>query len=102
MDKKEVKQRIEKLRETINKHRYLYHVLDKQEISDSALDSLKKELFDRLLNFAKNGPDFALKELNSKETGLNAEEVKNRLKIFGYNNLIEDKKTNHLLKLLKK
>ncbi|MCX6721984.1 MAG: NAD-dependent DNA ligase LigA [Candidatus Staskawiczbacteria bacterium] len=46
MDKKEAKQRIEKLRETINHHRYLYHVLDKQEISDSALDSLKKELFD--------------------------------------------------------
>ena len=46
MNKQEVKQRIEKLKETINHHRYLYHVLDKQEISDSALDSLKKELFD--------------------------------------------------------
>jgi DNA ligase (NAD+) len=46
MDKKEAKQRIEKLRKTINHHRYLYHVLDKQEISDPALDSLKKELFD--------------------------------------------------------
>ncbi len=46
MDKKEAKKRAEKLRETINYHRYLYHVLDKQEISDSALDSLKKELFD--------------------------------------------------------
>jgi len=30
----------------INYHRYIYHVLDKQEISESALDSLKKELFD--------------------------------------------------------
>ena len=46
MDKKETKQRIEKLKELINYHRYLYHVLDKQEISDAALDSLKKELFD--------------------------------------------------------
>ena len=46
MDKKEAKNRIEKLRVLINHHRYLYHVLDKQEISDSALDSLKKELFD--------------------------------------------------------
>jgi len=44
--KSEVKQRIHKLREVINHHRYLYHVLDKQEISDSALDALKKELFD--------------------------------------------------------
>ena len=46
MEKNQAKQRIEKLKETINHHRYLYHVLDKQEISDSALDSLKKELFD--------------------------------------------------------
>ena len=46
MDKIEAKQRIEKLKAVINHHRYFYHVLDKQEISDSALDSLKKELFD--------------------------------------------------------
>ncbi|MCK5590381.1 MAG: hypothetical protein KAI72_00345, partial [Candidatus Pacebacteria bacterium] len=44
-DLKEAKERVEKLRETINHHRYLYHVLDKQEISDEALDSLKHELF---------------------------------------------------------
>ncbi len=46
MNKEEAKKRIEKLKETVNHHRYLYHVLDKQEISDEALDSLKKELFD--------------------------------------------------------
>ncbi len=46
MDKREAKQRIEKLKKTIKRHRHLYHVLDKQEISDEALDSLKKELFD--------------------------------------------------------
>ena len=46
MNKAEAKKRIEKLKKLINHHRYLYHVLDRQEISDSALDSLKKELFD--------------------------------------------------------
>lgn len=46
MNKKEAKRRIEKLKKLINHHRYLYHVLDRQEISDAALDSLKKELFD--------------------------------------------------------
>lgn len=46
MNKADAKKRIEKLREVINHHRYLYHVLDKQEMSDEALDSLKKELFD--------------------------------------------------------
>ncbi|HBL39676.1 TPA: NAD-dependent DNA ligase LigA [Candidatus Uhrbacteria bacterium] len=46
MLKTKAKERIEKLRETINHHRYLYHVLDKQEISDAALDSLKHELYE--------------------------------------------------------
>jgi len=45
MDKQDVKKRIAKLREEINHHRYLYHVLDRQEISDAALDSLKHELY---------------------------------------------------------
>ena len=45
MDKQQVKQRIEKLKKLINHHRYLYHVLDRQEISSEALDSLKHELF---------------------------------------------------------
>jgi DNA ligase (NAD+) len=44
MNKAEAKGRIAKLREEINHHRYLYHVLDRPEISDAALDSLKNEL----------------------------------------------------------
>jgi len=38
------KDRVKKLRKTIDRHRYLYHVLDKEEISPQALDSLKYEL----------------------------------------------------------
>lgn len=45
MTKQEAKKRINKLRKVIIHHRYLYHVLDKPEISDAALDSLKHELF---------------------------------------------------------
>ncbi len=45
MDKRAAAERIEKLRDVIEHHRYLYHVLDTQEISDAALDSLKHELF---------------------------------------------------------
>ncbi len=44
MAKDEAKNRIEKLKMEINHHRYLYHVLDRIEISDAALDSLKHEL----------------------------------------------------------
>ncbi|MBI2627990.1 MAG: NAD-dependent DNA ligase LigA [Candidatus Niyogibacteria bacterium] len=43
-DQSEIKIRAEKLKKVINYHRYLYHVLDQQEISDAALDSLKHEL----------------------------------------------------------
>ncbi len=42
-----IRTRASKLREEIERHRYLYHVKDTQEISDDALDSLKHEL-DRL------------------------------------------------------
>ena len=45
MNKDEAEKRTEKLKKVINHHRYLYHVLNKQEISDEALDSLKHELY---------------------------------------------------------
>lgn len=44
MDKNQAKLRIAKLRKEIERHNYLYHVLDKPDISDGALDSLKNEL----------------------------------------------------------
>jgi DNA ligase (NAD+) len=46
MNKQTVQKRLEKLREIIEHYRYQYHVLDNLEISENALDSLKKELFD--------------------------------------------------------
>jgi len=42
---KEITERLEKLKIAINHYRYLYHVENKQEVSDEALDSLKNELF---------------------------------------------------------
>lgn len=44
MNLNEAKQRIEKLRETINHHNYLYYVQDAPEIEDTAYDSLLEEL----------------------------------------------------------
>ncbi len=44
MVKKEIIERLAKLKISIERHRYNYHVLDKPEISDEALDSLKNEL----------------------------------------------------------
>ncbi len=44
MNREEAEKRIGKLKKVIRRHRYFYHVLDKQEISSDALESLKKEL----------------------------------------------------------
>ncbi len=41
---KEIQKRYEKLKQTINTHRRLYHVHDREDISPEALDSLKYEL----------------------------------------------------------
>jgi len=65
MDKKAARERIAHLRKTINHHRSLYHVLDEQEISDSALDSLKKELFDLEAQF----PDLVTPDSPTQRVG---------------------------------
>ena len=65
MNRGEAEKRIEKLKETVNHYRYLYHVLDKQEISDEALDSLKKELFDLEQKF----PEFITKDSPTQRVG---------------------------------
>ncbi|MBI3638336.1 NAD-dependent DNA ligase LigA [Candidatus Wolfebacteria bacterium] len=46
MNREKAKNRIKHLKNYINRERYLYHTLNKGEISPEVLDSLKKELFD--------------------------------------------------------
>ncbi|KPJ55075.1 hypothetical protein AMJ47_02205 [Parcubacteria bacterium DG_72] len=65
MNKEQAKEKIEKLKKVIKHHRYLYHVLDKQEISDAALDSLKKELFDLEQKF----PEFVTPDSPTQRIG---------------------------------
>lgn len=65
MDKKSAHERIEKLKSEISHHRYLYHVLDRQEISDAALDSLKKELLDLEQQF----PEFITADSPTQRVG---------------------------------
>ncbi|MDO8601413.1 MAG: NAD-dependent DNA ligase LigA, partial [bacterium] len=65
MNRAEAQNRIEKLKELINHHRYLYHVEDRQEISESALDSLKHELFQLEQQF----PGFITKDSPTQRIG---------------------------------
>ena len=65
MNRQEAKKRIVKLTREVNRHRYLYHVLDQPEISDGALDSLKNEL-ERL---EKEFPDLVCLDSPSQRVG---------------------------------
>lgn len=65
MDKAGAKKRIDKLKAEINRYRYAYHVLDKSLISDEALDSLKKELFDLESRY----PEFITKDSPTQRVG---------------------------------
>ena len=49
----------------INNYRYAYHVLDRQDITDEALDSLKKELFDLELEY----PEFVRSDSPTQRVG---------------------------------
>src|SRR5437868_4843308 len=62
---KGVKDRIKKLKETIEKHRRLYHTLDKPEISDEAYDSLVKELE----QLEKENPELKTKDSPTERVG---------------------------------
>src|SRR4030042_2441585 len=65
MDKKEIKQRIEKLRREIDKFRYEYHVLARPEVSDEVYDSLMRELRD----LEEKYPEFKTPDSPSQRIG---------------------------------
>ena len=60
-----MKDRIKKLKELLERHRYLYHVLDKPEISDEAFDSLMKEL----IEIETANPDLVTPDSPSQRVG---------------------------------
>ena len=65
MDRKQAKERVAKLKRVINHHRYLYHVLDRQEMSEAALDSLKYEL----AKLEQKYPDFITADSPTQRVG---------------------------------
>ena len=65
MTHSEAAERVVKLKKEIERHRYLYHVLDKQEISDAALDSLKHELLKLEIEF----PDLTTSDSPTQRVG---------------------------------
>lgn len=65
MNSEKVKQRIKKLREIIEYHNHLYYVLDRPEISDTAYDSLLKEL----IELEENHPELKTPDSPTQRVG---------------------------------
>ncbi len=61
----EVRIRIEQLRQEINRHNYLYHVLDSPEITDAEYD----RLFDELVRLEKQYPELVTPDSPSQRVG---------------------------------
>ncbi|NOQ68203.1 NAD-dependent DNA ligase LigA, partial [Patescibacteria group bacterium] len=102
MNKSEVKIRINKLKKEINHHRYLYHVLDKQEISDAALDSLKHELYELELQY----PEFITADSPTQRVGGKPldkfEKVKHKVRQWSFNDAFEKEEIIDFKKRVKK
>ncbi len=102
MAKEEAKKRIEKLKKEINYHRYLYHVLDKQEISDDALDSLKHELYELEMKYPELiTPDSPTQRIGGKPLD-KFEKIKHIVPQWSFNDAFEEKEILDFDKRLKK
>jgi DNA ligase (NAD+) len=90
MNKKEIKNRIDKLRKVINYHRFLYHVKDIQEISDEALDSLKYELY----TLEIKNPEFITQDSPTQRVGgkplAKFKKIKHKIKQWSFNDAFDE------------
>lgn len=90
MNKSEAKKRIEQLKKEIAHHRYLYHVLDQQEISDAALDSLKHELY----TLEQDYPEFITQDSPSQRIGGKAldkfNKVRHQVQQWSFNDAFDE------------
>lgn len=102
MNKSQIKIRIEKLKKEINRHRYLYHVLDKQEISDAALDSLKHELHE----LERSNPEFITADSPTQRVGGKPldkfEKIRHKVPQWSFNDAFEKEEIIDFEKRIKK
>ena len=91
MAKEQVKKRIAKLKKEIDKDRYAYHVLNQSLISDEALDSLKKELFD----LEQQYPEFITSDSPTQRVGgkplKNFKKAEHKVRMFSLNDAFSEK-----------
>ncbi len=91
MTKGQVKKRLAKLKKEIDKDRYAYHVLNQSLISDEALDSLKKELFD----LEQQYPEFITSDSPTQRVGgkplKNFKKAEHKVRMFSLNDAFSEK-----------
>lgn len=91
MKKTEAKNRLTELKKLVNHHRYLYHVLDKQEISEAALDSLKHEIVQIETQF----PDLVTSDSPSQRVAGSPlpefEKIKHKIAQWSFNDVFDEK-----------
>lgn len=102
MTKSEAKERIEKLKKEINYHRYLYHVLDRQEISDAALDSLKNELF----QLEQQYPEFITPDSPTQRVGGKPlpefKKVRHKVRMLSFNDAFSKEEMNNWIERMER
>ncbi|HMO78903.1 MAG TPA: NAD-dependent DNA ligase LigA [Candidatus Paceibacterota bacterium] len=102
ISKQEAIKRLAKLRKAIEHHRYLYHVLDKSEISEQALDSLKKELVEIETVF----PDLITKDSPSQRVAGKPldkfEKIFHKVKQWSFNDIFSEEEARQFDERIKR
>lgn len=106
MNKDEAIKRLEILRKAIEHHRYLYHVLDSPEISDQALDSLKKELDNIEAKFPELiTPDSPSQRVSGKPLE-QFQKIKHKVSQWSFNDIFTEQEAiefdNRIVRMLEK
>lgn len=108
LSKTDIKKRILELSKLIEKHQYLYHVLDAPEIEDTVYDSL----FHELLKLEKENPEFLDENSPTKRVGGKIlekfEKVKHEVRQWSFDNVFNfeelkdwEERNNKILEKLK-
>ena len=89
LSKNEAKERILELRKLVEKHQYLYHVLDNPEIEDTVYDTL----FHELIKLEKDNPEFADENSPTKRVGGKIldhfEKVRHEVRQWSFDNVFD-------------
>ncbi len=90
MDKRQAKERIEKLKKEIDKYRYAYHVLDRSLVTDAVNDALKKELYD----LEQEYPEFITADSPTQRVGgeplKNFKKVRHEVQMLSFNDAFSE------------